>query len=160
MRNLGIIHKKIETCIRLREYLVFSREKANRLGIVGKNGKDMSLEEGDVLAAFRMRFSEYQEQLGKLLVSIAREEDVEIKGASSLAAFAEKFGFVASEDDWKRARDVRNNINHDYEFQDDFVAELTVAMSNETDTLFKILDDALFFCEETYGINVRHTNNC
>ncbi|MFA6920276.1 MAG: hypothetical protein WC216_00390 [Gallionella sp.] len=159
MSNLGIIQKKIDTCIRLREYLVFSREKAIRLGVVGKNGKDMSLEEGDVLAAFRMRFSEYQEQLGKLLVSIAREEDVEIKGGSSLAAFAEKFGFVQSEDDWKRARDVRNNINHDYEFQDEFVAELTVAMSNETDTLLKILDDALLFCEETYGINKQHANN-
>ena len=152
MSNLGIIQKKIEVCIRLREYLVFSREKATRLGVIGKNGKDMSLEEGDVLAAFRMRFSEFQEQVGKLLVSIAREEDVEIKGGSSLAAFAEKFGFVQSEDDWKRARDVRNYINHDYEFQDEFVSELTVAMSNETDTLLKILDDALSFCRETYGI--------
>lgn len=153
MSNLGIIQKKIETCIRLRAYLVFSREKALRLGIIGKSGKDFSLEEGDVLAAFRMRFSEYQEQLGKLLVSIAREEEIEIKGGSSLAAFAEKFGFVPSEDDWKRARDVRNNINHDYEFEDEFVAELTMAMSNETDTLLKILDDVIAFCVATYRIN-------
>jgi hypothetical protein len=55
MSNLGVIQKKIETCIRLREYLVFSREKAIKHGIIGKNGKDMSLEEGDVLAAFKIK---------------------------------------------------------------------------------------------------------
>lgn len=155
MSNLGVIRKKIETCNRFAEYLVFPRVKAIRLGIVGKNGKELSLEEGDVLAAFRMRFSEFQEQLGKLLVSIAREEDVEIKGGSSLAAFAEKFGFVQSEEDWRRIRDVRNNINHDYEFQDEFVAELTVAMSDETDTLLKILDVVSLFCDETYKISIQ-----
>lgn len=72
-----------------------------------------------------------------------------------LVAFAEKFGFVQSEEDWTCARNVRNNINHDYEFQDEFVAELTVAMNNATDMLLKVLDDVLLFCKETYGIKAQ-----
>lgn len=152
MNNRDIIRKKLNVAARLREYLIYSHGVAVHRNVIGRSGDTLTLEEGDILAAFRMRFAEYQEQLGKLISAIAREEDIELKGASSLAAFAEKFEFVDSEEDWKRIRDIRNNINHDYE--EDEVSELSWNMNEEIPIMIDMLNPIRTFCLETYGIEL------
>lgn len=151
MNNRDIIERKLNVLLRLKVHLQFATQAAIEHGVIGKTAAQLSMADGQVLAAFRMRFSEYQEQLGKMLLSLAREEDIEIKGASSIAAFAEKFAFIESENDWHRIREIRNGINHDYE--EEHVAELTIAMRDEVSTLINILAPIVIFCHETYAIS-------
>ncbi len=147
--NIRIIASKIDTLERLGEYLLFSLQEAEKHGAIGVDPEKISIPDGNVLAAFRMRFSEFQEQLGKLLRSIAIQEDFEIKGNSSLAAFAEKFEFT-SEDEWNRVREIRNNLNHDYD--GDMVAQLTVDMQQCVPLMIAMLEPVKAFCRENYNI--------
>ena len=151
MNNRDIIERKLNVLLRLKSHLEFATQAAIEQGVIGKTATQLSMADGQVLAAFRMRFSEYQEQLGKMLLSLAREEDIEIKGASSIAAFAEKFYFIESENDWHRIREIRNGINHDYE--EEHVAELTIAMRDEVPRLINILEPIVIFCLKTYDIS-------
>ncbi|MDX8380206.1 MAG: hypothetical protein R8K48_09265 [Gallionella sp.] len=49
-------------------------------------------------------------------------------------------------DDWKKARDVRNQINHEYEENERVLIPLIREMSNCVATLFLIHDRAAAYC--------------
>ncbi|MBZ0091222.1 MAG: hypothetical protein K8F27_03250 [Sulfuricellaceae bacterium] len=150
--HLELIAGKLRHLRRMREYLAHSHGNLLTHGIVGKPVGTLKLEESEILAAFRMRFSEFQEHLGKLLRAIAQEEEVEITGFSDVLAFAEKAEILASADDWKKARDVRNQINHEYEENERVLTPLIVEMANCVPTLFLILDRAAAYCMDKLGV--------
>lgn len=147
-----LIAGKLRHLRRMREYLAHSHGNLLSHGIVGKPVHSLSLEESEILAAFRMRFSEFQEHLGKLLRAIAQEEEIEITGFSDVLAFAEKAEILASADDWKKARDVRNQINHEYEENEHVLAPLIKEMANCVPTLFLIHDRAAAYCMDKLGV--------
>ncbi|OGS98148.1 MAG: hypothetical protein A3F73_00900 [Gallionellales bacterium RIFCSPLOWO2_12_FULL_59_22] len=147
-----LIAGKLRHMRRMREYLTHSHGNLLTHGIVGKPVGSLTLQESEILAAFRMRFSEFQEHLGKLLRAIAQEEEVEITGFSDVLAFAEKAEILASADDWKKARDVRNQINHEYEENERVLAPLIAEMANCVPTLFLILDRAVVYCTIRLGV--------
>jgi uncharacterized protein with HEPN domain len=147
--NISIIANKIDVLDRLGQYLLFSLQEAERHGVIGVDSKSLSLSGGNILAAFRMRFSEFQEQLGKLLRSIAIQEDIEIKGGASIAAFAERFEFMR-ESDWNRLREIRNSLNHDYD--GDEVSRITIDMQQYVPVMMKSMEPVKVFCLVTYGI--------
>lgn len=147
-----LIAGKLRHLRRMREYLVHSHGNLLAQGIVGKPVLSLTLQESEILAAFRMRFSEFQEHLGKLLRAIAQEEEVEITGFSDVLAFAEKAEILASADDWKKARDVRNQINHEYEENERVIAPLIREMANCVPTLFLIHDRAAAYCKDRLGV--------
>ena len=147
-----LIAGKLRHMRRMREYLAHSHGKLLSHGIVDKPVASLTLEESEILAAFRMRFSEFQEHLGKLLRAIAQEEEVEITGFSDVLAFAEKAGILVSADDWKKARDVRNQINHEYEENERVLAPLIAEMANCVPTLFLIHDRAAGYCAGKLGV--------
>lgn len=147
-----LIAGKLRHMRRMREYLAHSHGNLLTHGIVGKPVGALTLQESEILAAFRMRFSEFQEHLGKLLRAIAQEEEVEITGFSDVLAFAEKAEILASADDWKKARDVRNQINHEYEENERVLAPLIAEMANCVPTLFLIQDRAVVYCTDRLGV--------
>jgi len=138
--------------LRMREYLSYSHGKLLAHGITSKPVSTLTQDESETLAAFRMRFSEYQEHLGKLLRAMAQEEEVEITGFSDVLAFAEKAEILASADDWKKARDVRNLINHEYEENERVLAPLIVEMANCVPLLFATHDHAIAYCANKLGV--------
>ncbi len=113
--HLQLIGSKLTHLVKLRTYLLHATHKIEQSGMLKKNPADYTLDDSNDLAAFRMRVSEFQEHLGKLLASIAREEEVKYSGFSDVLAFAEKTEIIRSESDWKEIREVRNQINHEYE---------------------------------------------
>lgn len=141
-----LIAGKLRHMNRMREYLEHSHGNLIAHGIVGKPIGSLTLSESETLAAFRMRFSEFQEHLGKLLRAIAQEEEVEITGFSDVLAFAEKADILASADDWKKARDVRNQINHEYEENERVLTPLIAEMSNCVPALLLIHNKAAAYC--------------
>lgn len=141
-----LIAGKLRHMRRMREYLAHSHGNLLTNNIIGKPVGSLTLQESEILAAFRMRFSEFQEHLGKLLRAIAQEEEIEITGFSDVLAFAEKAEILASADDWKKARDVRNQINHEYEENERVLAPLIAEMANCVPTLFLIHDRTEIYC--------------
>lgn len=149
-----LIAGKLRHLRRMREYLMHSHGKLLTHGIIGKPVGSLTLEESEILAAFRMRFSEFQEHLGKLLRAIAQEEEIEITGFSDVLAFAEKAEILASADDWKKARDVRNQINHEYEEDERVLTPLIAEMANCVPTLLLIYDRAAVYCMDQLDVKI------
>lgn len=147
-----LIAGKLRHMRRMREYLAHSHRNLLTHGIINKPVSSLTLGESEILAAFRMRFSEFQEHLGKLLRAIAQEEEVEITGFSDVLAFAEKAEILASADDWKKARDVRNQINHEYEENERILTPLIAEMANCVAILLLIHDRAAAYCAGRLGV--------
>jgi len=72
--NVQLIWKKIEHLRRMRNYLDYSLEQVLRL-IPISDWQQLTPENHETLAAFRVRFSEFQEHLGKVMRALAREEE-------------------------------------------------------------------------------------
>lgn len=154
--QLRIIKDKLGHLSKMRGYLAYSLSLMIDGNVASKDISNLSDADANTFAAFRMRFSEYQEHIGKLIKAIAIDQDVKIVGRSDLTAFAEKVGILKSEDDWNIPRNIRNDINHSYIDDADELRELTEKMVNESSTLFLIHNNAINFCKETYNVEPCH----
>lgn len=151
-RQKEMIAGKIAQIERMRRYLAYSSGRMHEQGIADKDMQELSDADAEILAAFRARFSEYQEHLGKLLKSIALEEGVQVVGMSDVLAFAEKAGIVDSEHDWKESRDVRNAINHNYEENAEMLSVLVTRMLSLVESLMRIEGRAAHYCRHKLDV--------
>jgi hypothetical protein len=120
--------------------------------ISDKNLQTLSDADAEILAAFRARFSECQEYVGKLLKSIALEEGVKVVGMSDVLAFTEKAGIIDSEQDWKEPRDIRNAINHEYLEDAKVLSVLVAEMLNLVEPLMAMHLRAAQYCRAKLGV--------
>lgn len=148
----AIIAKKLLHIEKMRHYLAYSEMRMRASGIADKDMDALSDADAEILAAFRSRFSEYQEHIGKLLKAIAREEETTIVGMSDVLSFAEKAGIIENESDWKEPRDIRNAISHEYEENPTTIATLVQEMLRLVDPLTFIHQRALVYCRERLRI--------
>ena len=149
-----IIARRITQIAKMRAYVVYSSGRMRAAGIAEKNLQQLSDADAEILAAFRARFAEYQEHLGKLLKAIALEEGVHVVGITDVLAFAEKAGIIESEQDWKEPRDVRNAINHEYEEDTATLSALATRMLELVEPLVSMNDRAESYCVEKLGVAV------
>jgi len=126
--HLQLIASRLVQLAKLRIYLIHSTDKIEQCGMQQKSPAEYSLDDSNILAAFRMRVSEFQAHLGKLLASIAREEEIECSGFSDVLAFAEKAGIINRETEWKEIREIHNQINHEHEDDHDALSEIIKKM--------------------------------
>lgn len=153
-RQKEMIAGKMAQLEKMRGYLAYSSARMHAERISDKNLQDLSDRDAEILAAFRARFSEYQEHLGKLLKSVALEEGAQIIGMSDVLAFAEKAGLIDSEQDWKEPRDVRNAINHSYEENAEELSALMSRMLSLVALLMKMHDRVASYCLEKLGVEI------
>lgn len=81
--HLRLLAKQLTHLQLMHKYLEYSAQRVQRILPI-TNWKDLSLEQHETLAAFRVRFGEFQEHLGKTMRAVAIEEEVA----------AERFGAV------------------------------------------------------------------
>ena len=98
----------------MREYLAYSTQRIQGILPI-TDWQALSLEQHETLAAFRVRFSEFQEHLGKAMRAVAVEEEIEVERFGSVLAFMEKLGVLESTERWKLIRELQNAVNHEYE---------------------------------------------
>lgn len=151
-RQRQMIAGKIAQIEKMRRYLAYSRDRMRSEGIGDKNLKELPDADAEIFAAFRARFSEYQEHLGKLLKAVALEEGAQIVGMSDVLAFADKAGIIDGEQDWKEARDVRNAINHHYEENAEDLSVLANRMLTLVDSLMRTHERTVSYCGEKLGV--------
>ena len=76
---------------------------------------DLDEDEKDRLDAFRVRFTDLQDVLGgKLFRSLLHLEEEEPESTLDILNQVEKRGIIASVDGWRRLRDIRNLLTHEY----------------------------------------------
>lgn len=149
--HLHLIARQLTHLQRMREYLAHSVRRCEQIFPVS-NWSALSLEQHETLAAFRVRFSEFQEHLGKAMRAVAIEEEVEVERFGSVLAFMEKLGVLESVERWKIIRELKNAVNHEYEEDTDRLTQFLMEMINATPELFACHQKLLFFCHEAYGV--------
>lgn len=149
--HLHLIARQLTHLQRMREYLAHSVQRCEQIFPIS-NWHTLSLEQHETLAAFRVRFSEFQEHLGKTMRAVAIEEEVEVERFGSVLVFMEKLGVIESVERWKIIRELRNAVNHEYEEDADRLTQFFMEMINATPELFACHQKLLGFCREAYGV--------
>jgi hypothetical protein len=149
--HLHLIIRQLNQLQRMRQYLEHSYERCHEIFPV-TNWQAMSMEQHEMLAAFRVRFSEFQEHLGKTMRAVAIEEEVNAERFGSVLAFMEKLGVLESVERWKIIREIRNAVNHEYEEDAGRLTQFFSEMFKATPEIFVCHDKLVAFCNEDYGI--------
>lgn len=129
--NVQLIWKKIDHLQRMRDYLDYSRAQASVLMPI-HDWQLLTPAQHATLAAFRVRFSEFQEHLGKAMRAIAREEEQGTEPFSFVLNYMEKLGIIDTAERWKLIRELRNAVNHEYEENEQRLSEFFLALVEST----------------------------
>lgn len=149
--HLRLLAKQLTHLKQMRKYLEYSEQRVRHILPI-TNWQDLSFEQHETLAAFRVRFSEFQEHLGKTMRAIAIEEEVEAERFGAILAFMEKLGIIETTERWKLIRELRNAINHEYEEDAERLAQFFLETLQATPELFDYFQRLLTFCADTYGV--------
>ena len=150
--HLNLIRVKLQHLSRMREYLAYSLAQVESV-LTLKSWAALSPGQHESLAAFRVRFSEFQEQLGKTMRAIAIEDEQEVERFGSVLAFMERLKLIDSADHWKLIRELRNAVNHEYEDDAPRLAEFFELMTREVPALFDFFNRLQVHCASAYGIS-------
>lgn len=149
--HLRLLAKQLTHLKQMRKYLEYSEQRVQHILPI-TNWQDLSFEQHETLAAFRVRFSEFQEHLGKTMRAIAIEEEVEADRFGAVLAFMEKLGIIETTERWKLIRELRNAINHEYEEDAERLAQFFLETLQATPELYDYFQRLLTFCADTYGV--------
>lgn len=133
----------------MREYLSYSLGQTLQLVPIHDWAK-LTPEDHATLAAFRVRFSEFQEHLGKAMRAIAIEEEQKTEPYTAILLYMEKLQLIESVEEWKEIRELRNAVNHEYEENTARLTEFFMELTQATPQLFAWHDKLVQFCQETY----------
>jgi len=110
--HLQLISRQLHHLGRMERYLRYSYERVQPI-VAALNWSLLSPEQHESLAAFRVRFSEFQEYLGKAMRAVAIEEEVEVERFGAALAFMEKMAILDSAEHWKLLCELRNAVKHE-----------------------------------------------
>ena len=150
--HLQLIARQLDHLQRMQTYLAHSFERCKNIFPV-TNWQNLSMQQHEMLAAFRVRFSEFQEHLGKTMRAVAIEEEVDVERFGTVLAFMEKLGVLESVEQWKIIREIRNAVNHEYEEDAERLTQFFTEMIKSTPALFECHQKLVFFCKDAYGLN-------
>jgi hypothetical protein len=103
--HLHLIHKKLDHLQRMRNYLDYSFDQARQL-IPIESWARLTPANHETLAAFRVRFSEFQEYLGKTMRAVAIEEEQRTEPFTAVLLYMEKLEVIESAQVWKELREL------------------------------------------------------
>ena len=146
-----LIQLKLQHLARMREYLAYSLAQLEAV-LSAPDWANLNPDQHESLAAFRVRFSEFQEHLGKAMRAVAIEEEQDVERFGSVLAFMERLQVLDSAEHWKLLRELRNAVNHEYEDNPTRLAEFFALLAKETPALLGYLARLQAHCTSAYGI--------
>jgi hypothetical protein len=147
--RLALLWRKLDHLARMREYLLYSIEQVREIVTIG-DWKGLSPAQHESLAAFRVRFSEFQEHIGKTMKAIAVEEEKPSEPFTAVLLYMEKIGCLDSVERWKEIRELRNAVNHEYQDDPEALRTFFSCMLDRSPELLRWLDLLVQFCRRTY----------
>lgn len=145
-----LILKKVEHLGRMASYLAWSLDQVKAFVPI-RDWASLTPEQHESLAAFRIRFSEFQEHIGKAMRAIAIEEEEHHEPFGAVLAFMEKLGILDSTQHWKQIRELRNAINHEYEDNPARLSEFFFLLTEETPVLLGYAKRLTAYCNLHYS---------
>lgn len=149
--HLELVRSKLVHLARMRSHLSYSVTQVRQFVPVVR-WLALTADQHESLAAFRVRFSEYQEHLGKTMRAVAIEEEVDVDRFGSVLAFMERLQVLDDTDHWKLIRELRNAVNHDYEDDPGKLSTFIERMLAEVAALEGYHQRLSDFCRQTYGL--------
>jgi hypothetical protein len=149
--QVQLIVKQLTHLQRMREYLTYSTDRCKDIFSV-TNWHALTFEQHEKLAAFRVRFSEFQEHLGKTMKAVAIEEEVDVERFGVVLAFMEKIRILDSAERWKMIREIRNALSHEYEENTERLTQILTEMFKAVPELLMIHTKLETFCCEVYKL--------
>ena len=141
----------------MKSYLDYSLGRVEEILPI-QNLSWLTPQQHESLAAFRVRFGEFQEHLGKTMRAVALEEEADADRFGSVLAFMEKIGIVDSAETWKIIRELRNSINHEYEEDSRRIARFFVELVRFAPTITNYFNNLAAYCRDAYGIEINGSN--
>lgn len=150
--NLQIIKRKLEYLLRMRGDVEHSIKKMPiPLKKIHQNSaSDLTPDDREILSAFTIRFSTYQEHLGKTMKSVAIEEESPASPFGMVLALMEKFEILDSTAHWKEIRELRNAVNHEYEEDTQALHQILEKMVASAPWLFSVHEKLILFIKNNY----------
>lgn len=148
--HIVLIRKKLDHLARMRDYLRYSIGQVQALLPIA-DWQALQPDQHETLAAFRIRFSEYQEHMGKTMKAISVEEEKPSEPFTAVLLYMEKLGCIDSVDRWKDIRELRNAVNHEYEDDPSVLHEFFAQMVQASPELLRWHEQLTAFCDATYA---------
>ena len=149
--QLQLIQTKLQHLARMQQYLAYSLGQVE-LMLPLKDWSALTPDQHESLAAFRVRFSEFQEHIGKAMRAVAIEEEQDVDRFGAVLAFMERLQILDSSEHWKLIRELRNAVNHEYEDDSLRLAEFFELLVVQTPVLFDYLSRLSGYCAKAYGL--------
>lgn len=147
--HVALIWKKLDHLGRMRAYLLYSIEQVQAFMPV-QEWQSLTPDQHESLAALRVRFSEFQEHMGKTMKAIAQEEEKPVEPFTAVLLYMEKLGCIDSAQRWKEIRELRNAVNHEYEDDPGMLQQFFVALLASAPEMLRWHDGLQAFCQQTY----------
>jgi uncharacterized protein with HEPN domain len=149
--NLQIIQTKLVHLERMQANLRYSVSQVAKI-LPLQDWTLLTPDQHESLAAFRVRFSEFQEHIGKTMRAVAVEEEQDVERFGAVLAFMERLEVLDTVAHWKAIRELRNAVNHDYADDSIRLAEFFDLLMAEVPVLFGYLSRLKDFCANSYFI--------
>lgn len=148
--HIQLIWKKLDHLQRMQRYLAWSIHRLHKIVPI-QDWTTLTEEEHESLAAFRIRFSEFQEHLSKAMRAVAIEEEEKPEPFGAVLAFMEKLEVLDSAEHWKLIRELRNSVNHEYEENVDRLSNFFHHLIEEAPTLTGYFNRLVEYSRNAYG---------
>ena len=149
--NLQIIQTKLVHLERMEAYLRYSLSQVAKI-LPSQDWTLLTPDQHESLAAFRVRFSEFQEHIGKTLRAVAVEEEQDVERFGAVLAFMERLKVLDTAEHWKAICELRNAVNHEYADDSIRLAEFFDLLMVESLVLFGYLSRLKEVCAKNYFI--------
>ena len=147
--NLQIIQTKLVHLERMQANLRYSVSQVAKI-LPLQDWTLLTPDHHESLAAFRVRFSEFQEHIGKTMRAVAVEVEQDVERFGAVLAFMERLEVLDTVAHWKAIRELHNAVNHDYADDSIRLAEFFDLLMAEVPVLFGYLSRLKDFCANSY----------
>ena len=150
--HLKILNESIDILKDIKRELI---EKYGRVDV--SNFEDIKFLDIKTLDALAYRFGKVQSLLGEKVFKEILEElgyDLSDKSYIDILQYIEREGIINSIYEWKRLREIRNSLSHDYPEEIEFVVEALNEMLDNIETFEKIITKI----EEKYEYAIKITS--
>ena len=148
--HLRLIWARLDHLKRMADYLAWSLQQVKGFSPI-QDWAALTPEQQESLAAFRVRFSEFQEHMGKTMRAIAIEEEEHPEPFGAVLALMEKLCILDSTEHWKLIRELRIAVNHEYEENSERLTQFFSQIIEETPALLDYMNQMLVYCRKAYG---------